>query len=441
MENKTYLKMFLRYASLNVLGSIGLSCYILADTFFIARGTGTNGLAALNLALPVFSLINGSGLMLGMGGATRYSIFKGQGAADSANRVFTHTLAMAVVISALFVFFGAAFSRNIVGLLGADENVFEMTNTYLEVLMLFSPAFILNNVFISFVRNDGQPQLAMLGMLVGSLFNIIMDYLFIFPLGLGILGAVLATGFSPGISMLILSRYWFGRRNQFHLVYVKPQAAMVRSVVLLGLPSLLSELSSGIVMLVFNFLLLSFGGNEGVAAYGVVANISLVVVSVYTGISQGIQPLLSRACGQGDRKGIGQVLRYAQISQLAISALVYAAIFLFAGPIASIFNSEGSLQLQELAVPGLRLYFTAAPFVGFNIILAVFFTSIDHPLPAHVIMLLRGLVLMVPMALLLARLAGLTGVWLAFPATEGVVAAVGALLLVKCNRLAGRRLN
>ena len=434
MEQNSYLKLFARYASLNVLGAIGLSCYFLADTFFIAKGMGTKGLAALNIAIPAFSLMNGSGLMLGMGGATKYSIFKGQGSAKNANAVFTNTLYLAGFFSVIFMAAGFLFSDKIALVLGADEAIFDMTEIYLRVILLFSPAFVMNNLFISFVRNDGQPQLAMMAMLGGSFFNIIMDYVFIFPLDMGIFGAVLATGCSPIVSLMILSTHVIRGHNQFHFTALKPSFSMGRSLMLLGLPSLFSELSSGIVMIVFNYLILSFAGNTGVAAYGVIANISLVVVAVYTGISQGIQPLLSRSCGQNDLYGIRQVLRYAIITLLAVSAAIYAFIFFFAAPITAVFNSEGSRQMSEIAVPGLRLYFTAVPFVGFNIIMSVFFTSTDRPLPAHIITLLRGMILVVPMAFLLSFAAGMNGLWMTFPVTEGLVALFGLLAYRKVSK-------
>ena len=173
-------------------------------------------------------------------------------------------------------------------------------------------------------------------------------------------------------------------------------------------------------------IILGLEGNTGVAAYGVIANISLVVTAVYTGISQGIQPLVSTAHGQ-DRPGlIRQYLRYALITLLVLSAALYLLLFLFAGPVALIFNSEGDPRLQQIAEEGLRLYFTGALFAGFNIILSMYFTSVERALPAHITSLLRGFLLILPMAFLRAACWGMTGVWLAFPLTEAVTAALGA---------------
>ena len=188
----------------------------------------------------------------------------------------------------------------------------------------------------------------------------------------------------------------------------------------------MAQLSSAVVMIAFNSIILGLEGNTGVAAYGVIANISLVVTAVYTGISQGIQPLVSTAHGQ-DRPGlIRQYLRYALITLLVLSAALYLLLFLFAGPVALIFNSKGDPRLQQIAEEGLRLYFTGALFAGFNIILSMYFTSVERALPAHITSLLRGFLLILPMAFLLADCWGMTGVWLAFPLTEAVTAALGA---------------
>ena len=210
------LREFARYTSLNVLGMLALSCYILADTFFVSLGLGADGLAALNLAIPIYSFINGSGLMIGMGGGTRYSILRSQGDRQEADQTFTQALYLAGAFSLLFMAAGALFAGDIVRLFGGTGQVFTMSRTYLRVILLFSPAFLMNNVLLCFVRNDGAPQLAMTAMMVGSLSNVVLDWVFIFPLGMGILGAVLATGWAPILSIAILSAHFWRKHNQFH---------------------------------------------------------------------------------------------------------------------------------------------------------------------------------------------------------------------------------
>ena len=196
----------------------------------------------------------------------------------------------------------------------------------------------------------------------------------------------------------------------------------------MGFPSLIAQVSSGIVMITFNAIILKLAGNTGVAAYGVIANISLVIVAVYTGIAQGIQPLVSTFYGVGNSRQAKKVFHYALVTMLSVSAIVYLLIFVFAGPITAVFNSENNLELQQISVTGLKLYFISVPFVGYNIILATFFTSIERALPAHILSILRGLVLIIPMAFLLSALWKMTGVWLTYPISEFFTAILGFVI-------------
>ena len=425
MKTSTCFRDFVKYTSLNVLGMIGLSCYILADTFFVSKGLGANGLTALNLAIPIYSFIHGSGLMIGMGGGTKYSIQKSQKVHERANRTFTNAVFLAACFAVFFVLAGLFFSGPIISLFGADETVFQMSRTYLQVILLFSPAFLMNNVLLCFVRNDGAPQLSMAAMMGGSLSNVVLDWVFIFPFRMGIFGAVLATGLAPIISMLILSPHFIRKKNQFCLVKCRPEARLWGNILSSGVPSLVTEVSSGVVMIAFNFIILGLAGNVGVAAYGVIANLSLVIIAIYTGIAQGIQPIMSRSYGTQNYRDIHATLRYALTAMLLFSIVIYAVIFLKASQITGIFNSEQNPMLQSIATDGLKLYFLACPFAGFNVIISIYFTSTERPLPAHILSLLRGFLIILPAAFLLSRLGGLAGVWCAFPVTELLVAVIG----------------
>ena len=434
MKEKILVRQFARYVSLNICGMIGLSCYILADTYFVSKGLGANGLAALNLAIPVYSLVHGCGLMLGMGGATKYSVYIGQKEYKNADKSFSNTIYILSVPAVIFVLAGIFFAGRLTLLSGADNAVFGMTKTYLQVILLFSPVFMINDSLLCFVRNDGNPQLAMIGMLTGSLANIVLDYIFIFPLNMGIFGAVLATGLAPVISLIVLSKHWLTKQNQFHFVRIKPSFRLTGNIISLGVPSFITEMASGIVMIVFNTIILHLQGNIGVAAYGVVANLSLVVISIYTGIAQGTQPILSRVYGYGEHESQKQILKYALKTMLVISFGIYLFFLLTANPIVSIFNSEQNMQLQEIATAGLKLYFTAIPFVGFNIIISAYFTSTEKAFPAQIISLSRGFLMIIPMALFLSFILKMTGVWLSFPVTECLVTLAGIALYIKLER-------
>ncbi|MEG0962324.1 MAG: MATE family efflux transporter [Lachnospiraceae bacterium] len=418
-QNKqTILSVYAKYVSFQVLGMIGLSCYILADTFFIARGLGTKGLTALNLAIPVFSFISGFGLMIGMGGATRYSIVKAEKDEKAGNIIFSQSVMYALISAAAFVLVGIFFAEPISILLGADVSTKGNTSVYLRVILIFAPLFLINHVLLCFVRNDGAPKLAMTGMIVGSFSNIVLDYIFIFPLKLGMFGAALATGLAPAISLLILSTYFRKKKNRFWWIYIVPKIKSIADISLLGVSSLIAEVSAGIVIILFNMIILRLEGNIGVAAYGIVANLSLVATALFTGIAQGIQPIISHAYGKGELTERKKTYEYAIITGVIASVCIYFIVWGFAEPIAAIFSKEQNEKLIGIAVTGLRLYFTAFLFLSINVITVALFNSSDKPREAFTLSLLRGFVFIVPIVLIFAKVGGMTGVWLAFPITE-----------------------
>ncbi len=426
MDKNRCLQEFIKYSFFSVLGTLGVSCYILADTFFISRGLGVDGLAALNLAIPIYNFIYGTGLMLGMGGATKFSISKSQGETRRMDEIFTITFWFSVILSVLFVAVGIFAPKQLAILLKAEPNseVLIMTTTYLRWLLIFAPAFIINQILLCFIRNDGNPKLAMGAMLVGSFANIILDYVFIFPMDMGMFGAILATCLSPVISIMVMAPYWLGSTKGFHIIRTKWSKDIIKQDISVGFSSFVAQVSAGIVMIIFNILILGLEGNVGVAAYGVIANIALVIVGIYTGLAQGIQPLISTAYGRGDENYIKRIYKYAIATMSVFSIVIYFLLVILATPIVDAFNSEKNALLQEIAELGIFIYFTSNIFVGYNTVGATYFASVERPVQAQVISLLRGFFLVIPLAFAMSELWAMTGIWLVYPVTELIVAII-----------------
>ena len=412
---------------------LGISFYILADTFFIANGIGSNGLAALNLAIPIYSLVHGTALMLSCGGATKYTVAVSQLEYRRANEIFTNALLTAAAASLILMACGLFLSAPITKILGADEELFEMTHIYLKVILLFAPFFIANELLLAFVRNDGAPSLSTWGMILGSLANILLDYIFIYPMQMGILGAALATGIAPIISMLVLSAHFLKKKCGFRIISCPVCPKTIGDLMILGFPSMIGELSIGLVMVIFNILIMQLQGNIGVAAYGIIANVAIVTTAIYNGLAQGVQPLMSQAHGQ-NHQDLAKAYLYMSVAEaLILSALVYALMYRFVTPITALFNSAHDATLQTLAEYGFLIYFTSIPFAGFNTVLSSFFTATERPIPAHIISLSRGLIIIIPAVYLLSQVFGITGIWSALPITELLTAAIGLLIYFKCK--------
>ncbi|MGB4177709.1 MAG: MATE family efflux transporter [Halanaerobiales bacterium] len=433
MKSRTLTK-FAKYVSLGILGMLGLSFYILADTFFIANRLGPDGLAALNLVIPIYSFISGLGLMLGIGGATKYAILTARQEGEKANNYFNNTLFMGFLISVVLIFIGRFGSTNLSRLLGADKSTFQMTNIYLKTILLFTPVFILNNIMLAFVRNDGAPRLSMLAMLTGSFSNIILDYIFMYPLNMGMFGAAFATGLAPIISLAVLSSHFRKKRNRFYISKFRPEINVFSAICSLGMSSLITELSSGIVLIIFNLLILNLTGNLGVAAYGIVANLALVATAVFVGIGQGIQPLASRDFGKGRLEELKKTLQYAIVLSILIAVFFNLIAFAFTDKLVSIFNSEDNLKLAGLAGKGLRLYFTGFIFAGLNIVITAYLSAIQRAGQAFFISIGRGFIAIIPLALILSYLFAMEGVWLSFPAAEVTTAMISAYYLIQLDR-------
>lgn len=409
---------FGKYVSLNIFGMLGLSCYILADTFFVSAKMGADGLTALNLAISIYSFINGTGLMIGIGGGTKYSIYRSRGEKEKGNRVFTAALVMGVLIGIILFAVGIFATRPLSMLLGAEGKIIEMTTVYLRTILCFSPCFICNNIFLAFVRNDGNPRLSMIGMLVGSFSNVVLDYIFIFPADMGMFGAAFATGLAPVISMLILSRHKFSGKNGFHLQTDGSFWRYAKGIPGLGASSFINEVSSGVVLIVLNLLILEISGNTGVAAYGVIANLALVALSIFTGISQGSQPLLSKYYGEGNGAKVREIYRYMVILALAVGVFLVLTAFFATDSLIAVFNSEGNKELARIAHTGLRIYFLGFLAAGVNIVTAACKGALEQAGESFLISVMRGLICIVIYAAVLSKLFGMTGIWAAFPATE-----------------------
>lgn len=420
-------KQLRRYLLPNILAMIGTSCYILADTFFISLSQGPNGITALNLVLPLYGLIFALGSMIGIGSATRYALGKGSNAPDY-HLYFSNSIVWTLLVGTVFVALGVAVPDGVLRLMGADDTILQVGHNYIRIVLCFAPLFMLNFTCTAFVRNDGAPRIAMAATLLSGLFNILFDYLLMFPLGLGMTGAALATGFSPVVSMSICLLHYLSPRNTIRLTPTLPSLRRLLSACQLGVVAFVGEMSSGVTTMVFNFILLHLAGNAAVAAYGIVANIALVGVALFNGISQGLQPLASACHGSGDTQGQSRIYRHSMFIGLCVSAVVVAVVVTFAGSLVAVFNSQHSAQLADYAIPGLRLYFLGFLFAGANIVKSGFYSATGRGRESSILALCRGVVAIVAFAFLLSHLFGITGVWLAFPAAELFTLLLGLVL-------------
>ena len=427
-------KQFFKYVSQNIFGLLGTSCYILADTYFIAQAAGTDGVTLLNLCLPIYNLIFAFGSMIGLGAATRYAILRAQGDAR-AQRYFSNAIFSVCILAVPFMLVGIFRPDGLLRLMGGDADIVALGMNYARIFLMFTPFFMCNYVVASFVRNDGDPSLAMVATLSGSLFNVVFDYIFIFPMGLGLPGAALATAISPILSIAVCSAHFIKKSNTITFVRKAPSVRLLAQSCQLGISGFVGELSSGVTTTVFNFLLLRLAGNVAVAAYGVVANFALVATAIFNGVAQGAQPLVSQCYGKNEMAGARKLLLLGCGTALGLAALLYGVVFGYTDALTALFNSENSALMAEFAHSGMRIYFVGYFFAGCNIVAAGYLGAVNRPAEASVTSLCRGMVAIVVCSLVLSALFGMNGVWAAFPVSEAITLALTVFLL---KRKAGR---
>ena len=427
-------KQFFKYVSQNIFGLLGTSCYILADTYFIAQAAGTDGVTLLNLCLPIYNLIFAFGSMIGLGAATRYAILRAQGDAR-AQRYFSNAIFSVCILAVPFMLVGIFRPDGLLRLMGGDADIVALGMNYARIFLMFTPFFMCNYVVASFVRNDGDPSLAMVATLSGSLFNVVFDYIFIFPMGLGLPGAALATAISPILSIAVCSAHFIKKSNTITFVRKAPSVRLLAQSCQLGISGFVGELSSGVTTTVFNFLLLRLAGNVAVAAYGVVANFALVATAIFNGVAQGAQPLVSQCYGKNEMAGARKLLLLSCGTALGLAALLYGVVFGYTDALTALFNSENSALMAEFAHSGMRIYFVGYFFAGCNIVAAGYLGAVNRPAEASITSLCRGMVAIVVCSLVLSALFGMNGVWAAFPASEAITLLLTVFLL---KRKAGR---
>lgn len=426
--------LFGKYVFQNILGMLGISAYVLADTFFISQAEGADGLTALNLVLPLYSLIFAIGSMIAVGSATRFKIQFAKKESDSHN-YFSNAIFWAIIFSLSFIIIGLCIPDKLMILLGGDEGIVKLGTPYTRIFMLFTPFFMLNYIFNAFVRNDDAPSLAMAATLSSSLFNIVMDYVLMFPLKLGMAGAALATAFSPVVGIIICSFHFMSKKNNIKFKWQFPSLNKLVISCQLGISAFIGELSSGITTVVFNFLILGLAGNEGVAAYGIIANVAIVATAIFNGIAQGSQPLVSEFYGKANPTSINKILKLSIITALSLAGLILITIIILKTPIVNIFNSEHNAVMYEYAIEGLPLYFIGFIFAGFNIVGTGYLSATESALWAFITSILRGVVAISICAFVLSKVFGLTGVWLAFPAAELITAGL-MIFAIKRSKIA-----
>ncbi|MDO5755476.1 MAG: MATE family efflux transporter [Tissierellia bacterium] len=427
-------KIFFNYLIPSIGGMLGTSLYVLGDTMIVGRGLGPSGLAALNLSIPLINVFNGFGLLFGIGGSTAFSVDRGKGQTENLNRIFTKSMLFSFIVGVILTLIRVFFLDELCHFLGAKGEIFDMSRDYLGMLMSFSIFFLCNTTLMIFVRNDGSPKIAMASMLTGSVINVILDYVFIIQWDWGMKGGALATGLSPIIGLFILSRHFLSKKHSIHLERLQGSFGQIKRLLTNGIPSFIVECSAGLVIFAFNQRLLGLAGEKAVASYSIIANLSLIATAIFTGVGQGIQPIVSVNYGADNRQRFTRTVRMGILTSLLLGIVFYSIGLFFPQVLIAIFL-RGNSEIVDLTTTGIRIYFLSFLFMGINIVLTSYIQSKEEAKASFIISLLRGLILVLLFLFLLPKFMGINGVWWTLPLTEVFTLLLSIFLFSKIRRV------
>lgn len=409
--------------------------YNVIDGIFVGQGVGAAALGAVNIGVPFITLVVAIAAMFPMGGATVVAIRMGRGNQEGANHAFMTAFSLTVLLSVLLTVVGMVFSRQIADLSGAralSAEMREMSAQYLFYYSAFSIPMLMGTCLSVFVRNDGSPALSFAGMCIGAAANIFLDWLFIFPLDMGIIGAAVASGLGQVLSVLVLLSHFVRKRGALRIRAFKIDFLLIKKICKRGVPEAVTQLTTPVTALCYNLMLAKLIGDIGVSTFSVLSFIYSLANAVLSGVAQGLQPLWGHCYGKQDTEEMGWYFRCGIIINAILSILIYGVLFFFDQPVICIFNRDAELVRTASAV--LPLFSLSFIPMGLNLIYTAFLFSTKRTGAANAIAVSRGILVKSLAIFCIPMLFGSDAIWIA-PFAAEIVTLMFAVGLSKASKL------
>ena len=431
--------LYLKFLAPSLFSALVTTIYSFVDTIAIGKGVGTDGAAACAVIYPIMGVASLFGFLCGIGGSVRFGKARGESRMEKANAYYTASLILVLVLTALVWPFTALFRKEIFTLFGASSALMPLVLEYGDWIIGTFPAFILSAYFTCMVRCDGAPNVVMGAVIAGGDFNVFGDWFLVFPMGMGMAGAAIATAGGTVIQLFVLCAYLFSQKSSLQLVRPwKLTKAFFKSVTA-GFSASVLEFAFIILTCILNKQIMRYVGETALAVFGVVLTCSGMFQHIFTGVGQTIQPIATTNFGAGQIRRIASLRRISELTVIAMGIVFMLSGILFPAQIICFFMDATPEVLS--AAPGImRIYFISFLFMGINIWATFYFQSILRTRTSTVLSLLRGLILSGLLLYLLPAWLGLDGVWWAMVLTEGIVAAVTLACVFVTNRTLQHRL-
>ena len=406
--------------------------YNVMDGIFVGQGVGSAALGAVNIGVPFITFAVAIVSMFPMGGATVIAIRMGRGDKEGANHAFMTALTLTVLTAVILTIIGTVFSQQIVDLSGArklEDEMRRMSADYLFYYSAFSMPMLMSNCLSVFVRNDGSPTLSFIGMCTGAVSNIFLDWLFIFPLQMGVVGAAIASGLGQIFSLLILLSHFIHKHGNLRIRRFSLQPVLIKKICRRGAPEAVTQFTTPVTALCYNLVLAGLVGDIGVSTYSVLSFIYSLANAVLSGVAQGLQPLWGNSYGKRDTKEINDYFRFGITVNLVLSVLVYAGLVFFNEPTICIFSQE--IVLVKAASKALPVFALSFIPMALNLVYTSLLYSTKRTKQSDIIAICRGIVIKAIAIFCIPVIWGVKAIWAAPFATEMITFAIAVVLTRK----------
>lgn len=429
MEKKSLLNNYLKYLIPTITTMTLFSTYTMVDGIFVGRGVGSEGLAAVNIAMPFVTLAFAFAILISIGSLNLIAHEKGRENKQGADEFFSLGVTISVIFALSLSVLGIIFLDPLVVFLGASGHMVGMVKEYLSIIILFLPFYLTSYVFEIMVKADGRPSLTTILMLMSAFTNIVLDYVFIFKFHWGLRGAAIATGLAQTIPTIGYLIYFLSSKSYLKFRKFRVKAFMIKEIFSYGFPASLSELSTGFCILVFNLAIGRLYGEVGLAAFSVIAYVMTFVVNTMLAVNQSSQPLLGFYYGAREYENIPILRRYMIRSVAILSLIMVLAIEMWPGFFINVFLTDVSPDFMVFASKSLRIFALSFLILGFNITNGGYLTSVGKPRFDFVITLLRGYVFVAIFSLIVTFFMPKEAIWYVLIASDFITMVVSIFLI------------
>lgn len=426
--------LYFKYLAAAFGSALISSIYSIVDMAMVGQYHGPDGSAALAVVAPVWNIIYSFGLLMGIGGSVIFSTIRGreQGQERKSNEYFTASVIGSVILAAVIWLLIIFFDRELLMMFGAQDNTLTLGLEYVAPIKYAIPLFLFNQMLAAYLRNDKNPALATGAVLAGGIFNVFGDYFFVFTCDMGAYGAGLATAIGSAITFIVMMTHFFMKKNTLKLVKPAQLPRKLKEISVTGFSTFFIDVAMGILTILFNRQIMNYLGNDALAVYGVIVNISTLAQCCTYSVGQASQPIISTNFGAGRGDRIRRTLKYA-LGTAAVFSLFWTALSMAAPNLFIRIFMSPTPEVLEIAPGIMRCYCSSFILLPLNIFSTYYFQALMKPKAAFIVSVARGFVLSGILIYLLPAAAGADSIWFAMPITELAVAIYVICEMVKCT--------